>query len=470
MVSASSSSSRAPPLPLVLLFRDSLNWPTCPASQISFQALFNKRGQDPCTIALNLLKACDLHLEEDSTASDVMAFQNSPCACNTVLYSLFNVCGQCAGRDDFETTTWNTFRHALNCAEPVNQAYIEAIPSDTAIPEWAYLPLGADGTVDLTQAKEVASHDDSDMTSPGSYIPPLQSTGGASPMLTFSPTSASTPSRSAQASGMSALPRPVFIRASAGLSAAALITTIIAVLLFRRDRRITKAAKQARRARPNSIGEEPALSLRTFAQIGPREANLSVVQARRRLSVTTSTNHHSFSLEMASKAVAATVDFARIYSSLGLGKETIASLQAFRKRHGDAQRIHASLAAQPTTVDLAHYRAVLRNKAVVDEAEKLLSEFKPVTYDVSAHIKAIETFESKAVAKAKETTEKIDAELKDLQATLANIEEARPFEDLTSEEVGKAHPRIVEAVETMIKKGKWTVPGYKEKFGDLSLM
>jgi hypothetical protein len=27
------------------------------------------------------------------------------------------------------------------------------------------------------------------------------------------------------------------------------------------------------------------------------------------------------------------------------------------------------------------------------------------------------------------------------------------------EEVGAAHPRIVEAVETMVKKGKWTVPG-----------
>ena len=35
------------------------------------------------------------------------------------------------------------------------------------------------------------------------------------------------------------------------------------------------------------------------------------------------------------------------------------------------------------------------------------------------------------VAKAKETECKIDEELKDLQATLANIEEARPFEDLT---------------------------------------
>lgn len=58
-----------------------------------------------------------------------------------------------------------------------------------------------------------------------------------------------------------------------------------------------------------------------------------------------------------------------------------------------------------------------------------------------------------------------------------------------ADEVGAAHPRIVEAVETMLKKGKWSVPGayrcpaymrllshvalptgYKEKFGDLSLM
>ena len=56
------------------------------------------------------------------------------------------------------------------------------------------------------------------------------------------------------------------------------------------------------------------------------------------------------------------------------------------------------------------------------------------------------------------------------------------------DEVGAAHPRITEAVETMMKKGKWTVPGkpifilpraskilmplagYKEKFGDMALM
>ncbi|KAJ2916487.1 hypothetical protein MD484_g3909, partial [Candolleomyces efflorescens] len=173
---------------------------------------------------------------------------------------------------------------------------------------------------------------------------------------------------------------------------------------------------------------------------------------------------------MASKTAAVAVDFARIYSSLGLGKETIAAVQAFRKRHADAQRLSNQYSSQPTTVDFAHYRSVLKNKAIVDEAEKLLKDFKPVTYDVSSTIKAIEAFEAKAVEKAKETEQKIDVELKELQATLANIEDARPFDQLTTEDVAKAHPRIAEAVETMLKKGKWTVPGYKEKFGDLNLM
>ena len=129
--------------------------------------------------------------------------------------------------------------------------------------------------------------------------------------------------------------------------------------------------------------------------------------------------------------------------------ETIAALQAFRKRHSEAKRLHAHNASLPTTVDFAHYRSVLKNKAIVDDAEKLFNEFNPVTYDVGAHIKAIEAFETKAVgftvlyaptntcihqtqvAKAQETEQHIEEELKNLQATLANIEEARPFEDLT---------------------------------------
>lgn len=125
--------------------------------------------------------------------------------------------------------------------------------------------------------------------------------------------------------------------------------------------------------------------------------------------------------------------------------------------------MNSQLKTSNVAVDISHYRSVLKNQAVVDEAEKILKNFKPVTYDVSEHVKAIEAFEAKAVceisvvrsacitdqflspsslsfhssvsvlqvSKAEETAQKIDAELKDLQATLANIEEARPFEELT---------------------------------------
>lgn len=95
-------------------------------------------------------------------------------------------------------------------------------------------------------------------------------------------------------------------------------------------------------------------------------------------------------------ARAAAVDLAKI-SNLGLGKNTLAQISAFRKRADDAKRQLAQLKQQNTEVDFAHYSKVLRNKDVVSQAQKILSEFKPVTYDVQAQLKAIDAFESKAV-------------------------------------------------------------------------
>ncbi|WFD35131.1 hypothetical protein MCUN1_001980 [Malassezia cuniculi] len=163
---------------------------------------------------------------------------------------------------------------------------------------------------------------------------------------------------------------------------------------------------------------------------------------------------------MASKA--AVVDFSKILSS-GLGKETTAQLVSFRKRHDDAKRALTALKALPASVDLSHYKSVLKD--VVAQAEKILSGFKPVSYDVDAQIKALDSFEAKAVSQAEESAVKLEAELKDLKATLSNIEEARPFDQLTSEDVVAARPEIGKTVEEMVKKGKWSLPGYAEKFG-----
>ena len=57
--------------------------------------------------------------------------------------------------------------------------------------------------------------------------------------------------------------------------------------------------------------------------------------------------------------------------------------------------------------------------------------FQPKTYDVGRQLKAIEAFEAQAVKNAQETKGMVDKELEDLEQTLKNIEEARPFEDLT---------------------------------------
>jgi len=61
----------------------------------------------------------------------------------------------------------------------------------------------------------------------------------------------------------------------------------------------------------------------------------------------------------------------------------------------------------------------------------------------------------------------MEAELKDLKATLGNIEGARPFDQLTTGDVLQARPEIAKTIEEMVKKGKWTVPGYDEKFGSM---
>ncbi|KAK5633929.1 hypothetical protein RRF57_009643 [Xylaria bambusicola] len=170
------------------------------------------------------------------------------------------------------------------------------------------------------------------------------------------------------------------------------------------------------------------------------------------------------------RSAALKLDWAKVTSSLGLRGQTVASLQAFKSRNENARRKVQLLSEQPTTVDFAHYRSILKNRAVVDEIEKRFNAFQPTTYDVSRQLKAIEAFEVEAIKNAQATKEKVDLELKDLEATLKNIETARPFEELTVAEVAAAEPSIDEKTAKLVSKGRWSVPGYKEKFGDLSVL
>ncbi|RKP30418.1 mitochondrial ATP synthase [Metschnikowia bicuspidata] len=170
------------------------------------------------------------------------------------------------------------------------------------------------------------------------------------------------------------------------------------------------------------------------------------------------------------KSAATKLNWAQVSQSLGLVGSTAASLTAFKKRNDTANKEHQALSSQSTTVDFAHYRSVLKNQKVVDEIEQAVALFKPVTYDVSKTLKTIDIFEQKAVENAKLTEKSVEAEISQLTATLKHIESARPFDQLTTDDVEKARPDLAEKVTYMVKNGKWEVPGYKEKFGDLTIM
>jgi len=172
----------------------------------------------------------------------------------------------------------------------------------------------------------------------------------------------------------------------------------------------------------------------------------------------------------ATRSAARKLDWTKLGSQLGIKGQTASALQAFKKRHDDAVRKVRALSEQTQEVDFSQYRSILKNTAVVDEIEKSFKSWKPVTYDVSRQIKAIEAFEAQAVKSAEETKGVVDGELKDLERTLKNIEDARPFDQLTVDDIAAAQPEIDKRTEQLVSKGKWIVPGYSEKFGDLSVL
>lgn len=131
------------------------------------------------------------------------------------------------------------------------------------------------------------------------------------------------------------------------------------------------------------------------------------------------------------RSAALKIDWARLTAQLGLKGSTVASLQAFKKRNEDVRRRHTLLSQAAQTVDFGHYRQVLGNTGIVDKLEAEFMKFKPVTYDVSRELAAIDKFELAAVKNAEATKACVDQELQALTDTLENITTTRPFEELT---------------------------------------
>lgn len=169
------------------------------------------------------------------------------------------------------------------------------------------------------------------------------------------------------------------------------------------------------------------------------------------------------------KSAATKIDWSKIIPQLGLTGQTASSLTAFKKRNDEAKSALYVLKNQPTEVQFDNY-SKLKNTEIVSKIKSDVSSFAPSTVDLSKQLNVIKAFEVKAIENAKKTESLVLAELADLEKTLDNIESARPFEQLTVDDVVKARPDVEDKVSDMVSKGRFEVPGYKEKFGDLVIM
>jgi F-type H+-transporting ATPase subunit d len=59
---------------------------------------------------------------------------------------------------------------------------------------------------------------------------------------------------------------------------------------------------------------------------------------------------------------------------------------------------NAALKSTTPEIDLAHYKSILKDQSAVQNAEKVLREFKPVDYDLSKWNGVVDAFEGKAVS------------------------------------------------------------------------
>lgn len=163
------------------------------------------------------------------------------------------------------------------------------------------------------------------------------------------------------------------------------------------------------------------------------------------------------------------IDWAKIIPQLGLTGQTATQLTSFKKRNDEAKKVLFTYKQQPTDVNFETYNK-LKNTEIVNTIKKDVASFKASKIDLSKQLKVIEAFEVKAIENAKETESLVLAELSQLEKTLADIESARPFEQLTVDDFVKARPDVEDKVSYMVSNGKFEVPGYKEKFGDLVIM
>ncbi|KAK7020458.1 hypothetical protein R3P38DRAFT_1214265 [Favolaschia claudopus] len=143
-----------PILSTLLLIKAAVSQPDTNATcSPSFAWAANSRGQSPCLVAAYLGSVCNNglffvpSLPDGSFYNGPTVAQANSCGCSSVFYSLLSACAACQSRN-FQP--WSSFD--ANCTTVDSQIFRGNIPSETAVPHWAYQNVSS-GSFNTTLAQ-----------------------------------------------------------------------------------------------------------------------------------------------------------------------------------------------------------------------------------------------------------------------------------------------------------------------------
>jgi F-type H+-transporting ATPase subunit d len=147
----------------------------------------------------------------------------------------------------------------------------------------------------------------------------------------------------------------------------------------------------------------------------------------------------------------------KVLQKLSVRPETLSKIKAIQSRQLQLLKMKSDLTAELQTLN-GH--AMVKGK---------VSDFKPQRLDMNEQLNIIRKEKQIAIQEALKTQEFVTKEIKELQVLLGDIEQARPIDQLTVDDVANAYPQLDSIVEKMAKRGQWKVPGYYEKFGEFAI-
>ncbi|KAK0435848.1 hypothetical protein EV421DRAFT_1833830 [Armillaria borealis] len=188
---------------------------------------FNSLNQSPCDIGRALGGVCTADFSIQALPSGyhysgVGAIYTSDCVCNTVYYSLLNVCAACQGGS---VSVWGEWE--ANCTTTY-QGYPVNIPDGTAVPHYAYQYLFSNGTFDFASAIVDTGVEATHTAS---------NSGSTSRSISISPSSTPTAASGSSSSGSSSNTGTIVGGIVGGVVGLAIIAALIFFLVRRHRRR-----------------------------------------------------------------------------------------------------------------------------------------------------------------------------------------------------------------------------------------